>query len=448
MNKFTCKPVVLSSLLTTYILILSLFSVFAQESSYWQKAGSLIKSENYKEAIKEIDELLINKPNDILLLRLKGVCFIKLGESDKAVNILQKALKANPENVAVRFYLAKAFAYQGKVSQSIDLLCFVIEKAPDSSYAGIAKELIPKLKATANITHPIDATKRWNLYLSLAEEYDDNVSATAREDDGVVTDSFRTVTSGAFEYRFIDQDVDESDFTLGTRHSMYYSWHGKNKFTSYNLGINSSDIFLDKNGMVWDKPYTLRFEGNYTNTWLGDKHFSDAAGVSSSAWIEWSPKSTVVPRYRAVWQDYKDDTSDPGKYSRDSWTHYIGLDHYLQLCNDNLLWGLGYEYRIVNADGTQFDRNSYNVFTSLSLALPKDMGLSTRIDYTNDDYVKYDPEPKRSDDIITVSTILTYPLSKDELYLKAGHTFLRSYSENNFSDYRRNVVSLAVEFYM
>jgi tetratricopeptide (TPR) repeat protein len=447
MEKQIHKPLFLT-LLVLFCFGLFLPVGFAQETPYWEKAGNLIQSGSFIQALEEIDRLLVSYPDKALLLRLKGICFINLKDPDKAVKVLEKASQIDPDNIAIKFYLAKALTYQGNILESIDLLSLVQEKAPDSPYADIARRIIPRLLAAANVVQPINRQKRWNLYGSLSEEYDDNVSAAAREDDDVVTDSFRTVTSGAFEYRFIDQYIDDNNFSLGVRHSLYYSWHGKDKFSSYNLGINSSDLFFVRPGTISSMPYTFQLEANYTNARLNNNHYSDAVGLSSSLWIEWHQKATIVPKYRVVWEDFKEDTAEPGKYSRDSWSHYIGLDHYLQLLNENLLWGLGCEYRITNADGSQFDRDSYNIFTSFQIALPKDMSLFTRIDYTKADYTKYDPDPKRTDDIFTVNTILTYPLSKDNIYLRAGHTFLRSNSKTSFSDYKRNLFSLAVDFYM
>ncbi len=448
MRFLNCKifKLFLFTLLFFYIFISSY--TYAQENSYWQKAGNLIKTGNINQALQEINQLLTKKPNDVLLLRLKGICLIKLNKTNQAVKILQKAVNIDPNNIAARFYLAKALTYQGNILEPIDILNFIQEKAPNSPYAKMAEKIIPKLRSTAIIKNPLDKKKRWNIYGNIALEYDDNVPSRSRAEDNTVTDSFRPVISGAFEYRFIDQNIDDKNFTLGARHSLYYSWHEKNKFSSYDLKANSSDIFYKKNGMFSDLPYSIEITGNYSNTRLGDKHYSDTAGISSSVSVEWYKKAVLIPNYSITWEDFKNDTSEPEKYSLDSITHSIGLEHYLQLLNDKLMWGLGYQYRNSNADGNQFDMDSHNIFTSFDLALPHDISLGTRIDYTNSDYTKYDPEPKRLDKIITVNTALTYPLKKDRVFLKIGHTYLRSQSERSFSDYKRNILSISLGFYL
>lgn len=437
------------SLVAIFFLSFLFFSnfTFAQENPYWQKAGKLIRSGDFNTAIKEIDRLLIEMPDDVLLLRIKGVCFLKLRKIDQAEKILRKAVLIEPLNVAVNFYLANALTGQGNISEAIEILSSIKESAPQSPYGQTAKKLLPQLRSLETNLRPLDQKKRWNLYLGLSNEYDSNVPARSRQQKNTVTDSFRTISSGVFAYRFIDQNIDDNNFTLGARHSLYYNWHQKRKFSPYDLGVNSSDLFLAQHGIFSGLPYKLKLEGNYTNTRLGKKHHSHASGVQSSLSIQWQEKAILTPRYSITWENFNYPGAEPEKYSLNGKTHYCGLDHYLRMFNGQLIWGLGYEYRIADTKGSQFKMNAYNLFTSFSLALPQGISLTNRLDYTNSDYTKYEPIPKRLDKVIRASTNFTYPLSEDNLFLTLGYTYLKSNSKADFASYRRNSFRISFDFY-
>ena len=397
-------------------------------------------------AIREIDRLLVERPEDTLLLRLKGICFIGLGKTDQAVQVLRRAVETNPSGIAARFYLAKALAQRGSVVESIDLLVSIEEMAPDSPYVERAREIMPRLRSVEAANRPLADSTRWNPYISLAMEYDDNVPARSKHESKTSTGSLRTTASGAIEYRFIDQDLDDKDFSLGIRHSLYHSWHEKDEFSSYDVGFNSSDIFLDKSGILYQLPYTITLTGNYSDTRLGGNSYSNSAGISVNVSAQWREKAVAGLGYSVVWEDFEYDTDYPNLYSRDGATHYIELDHYLRLFEDKVLWGIGGEYRIADTEGTQFKRDTYNLFTSFDFGLPRGMSFFSRFDYTNADYIKYIPEPRRVDDMITINLSLTCPLF-NRFFVKGGYTYFYSGSNLDFADYKREISSLSVNYY-
>lgn len=422
-------------------------SASADENPYWKKAGELIQSGNLEEAIEEIDRHLVEMPDDVLLLRIKGVCFLKLGKLEQAENFSRKAVEVQPSNIAANFYLANALAGQGNIPEAIDLLVFIKDTAPESPYAEKAEELLPQLRSFETNLRPTDKKKKWNLYLGLSNEYDSNVPARSRHQKNTVTDSYRTASSGVFEYRFIDQDIDAIGLTLGARHSSYYSWHQKRKFSDYDLAVNSSDLILARSGRLISFPYKLKLEGGYTNTRLGSKRYSHAAKLGSDLAVEWNKRATLIPKYSLVWEDFKYTGADPGKYSLSGRTHCFGLDHYLRMLKDKVVWGLGYEYRVADTKGSQFKRDAYNVFTSVNIALPQGMSLSSRVGYMNSSYTKYEPVPKRLDKVFRTSADLTCPLSEDILFLTLGYSYLQSESKVDFADYRRNVFRVSLDLY-
>jgi len=81
----------------------------AQE--YWQTAAELVQAGEYAAACQVVDGLLADRPDDVLLLRIKGICLLETERETEAVSVLRHATEIEPTSVACRYYLAQALAY-------------------------------------------------------------------------------------------------------------------------------------------------------------------------------------------------------------------------------------------------------------------------------------------------------------------------------------------------
>ena len=138
-----------------------------ENQPYWKAAAEHYQAGRYLEAREEVDRLLGTRHEDPLLLRIKGVCLIELGQPDRAVEVLTGVIDREPNDVAARYYLAQAYAYRGSVREALGQLETVTALAPDSEYARLAADARPELEALIQSSSALRDSRRWNLYLSL-----------------------------------------------------------------------------------------------------------------------------------------------------------------------------------------------------------------------------------------------------------------------------------------
>lgn len=425
-------------------LIIIPISAFPQdELEYWALPVKMIKAGQYEQAIREIDSRLEDLPGDTLLLRLKGVCLLELSRPEEAAEVLSRAVKSNPENEASRFYYAKALAYAGRVEGAIRNLEILLRQSPESPYAVQAKQAIETLSDLLQSASPQPEGKRWDFYGRMAQEYDDNVPARSSEDDGPRA-SFRSVFSGYFEIRPLDQNLDQKPATLGTGISAYVSRHLREEFTDYDLNAISAQVFLRRVDILGSWPCQLSLRAGHSHTEIGYAPFSNSWDGEASLELQWADNAALTPGYSISSSDYDDDTDLPDIFSRDGVQQRFGVEQYFYLLENRLILGLGYGYRISNTEGSQFDAASHEASLSLTAKMPFKLVFSSSFSFAKEGYADFDPEPKRLDGIYTLYTALSRPLWGDSISVELSYTHSRANSNWDFAEYRRNVYGLAL----
>jgi tetratricopeptide (TPR) repeat protein len=355
-----------------FLLVLTLGSLpcSAQESgACWEVPVRHMKAGDYTAALESLNDLLAEQPEVVLLQRLKGVCLIELDRPAEAVDILRQAVQGDPDNEAARFYLAKALAYSGCVREAIETLRQLQASFPNSPYAVKAEAVIANLENLLETAEPAREAKRWNIYLRLAGECDDNVSARSDEDDDS-SSSFRWAASSYLDMRILDQQLDRSFATVGVGLTGYASRHTKNDFDDYDLNTFGASVYLQKAFSVAKVPASLSLDAGYTWTELGRDTFSTAWNAGTRLDIQWSDYASFRLRYSVADLDFKEDTDWPDFFSRDGQEHNIGADQFFFLFDNRLIVGLGYTYRILDTEGSQFESDSHNLSGSVTLRLP------------------------------------------------------------------------------
>ena len=410
-----------------------------------QKSAALIQAGEYQPAVQELDTLLAKNPEDVLLLRLKGICLMELNRNGEAITILAKAVKLAPENVACRFYLAQALAYGGSISDALTHLKQIQELAPDSAYAERATAAIPRLQELVASAAPVpQKPRRWTLCLRVAGEHDDNVAArsSAVESDGV-DKSWREVVSAYLELRPLDQNAGRSPVTIGTYVSGYGSHHEESIYSGYDVLVGSAALFVRRSGSL-GIPYSIDLTSSYTDVELGEEPYSSTVDASLAIDLQLARWTVFAPKASWCIKDFENDTTMPELYSRDGEDMAYGVDQYLYLFGNKVTLGLGYEYREVEADGELFDIESHNGRVVVYLSLPWKFRFGTTVSYAEEDYLDYTPEPKRVDDSWNVNSSLSRPLFCNWLTAEVSHTYESSESTVEFADYERNVTGISL----
>jgi tetratricopeptide (TPR) repeat protein len=430
--------------LATVVLLAALEAAWGADSPPWQRAGELLRSGDYRAARVEAERQLQSNGNDAVLLRIQGVCLMEEGDVDGAVGALRQALRADASSIACRYYLAQALACQGGLEEAIRTLRDIIAMAPESEYARLAKEVLPRLTDAGSTVAVVANPQRWNLYARGGAEYDDNVPARSRHSaDPASTEAWRAVYSAYVEVRPLDQAVDRLPATLGVGYSYYGSSHER-AFEDFDVSSHSAKVFLSHAGALLSKAAVLRAQGAYTDTQLGRDPYSRILGAEVTADVQWAGWTQTSIRYSLDDKRFKQDAAFPDYYSRDGTDQSAGIAEYVHLPGNRVTLGIEYAYRFNQTEGTQFEIRSHNVSGSLAASLPLALRLYGRVSYQQEDYVDFVPSPRRLDDVWTYYGSISRRLWTDRLNAEVGYTCTRSDSNLDFSEYDRTVVTMGL----
>jgi len=107
----------------------------------------LYLQQNNPEAIKLSEQAYNNAPNSAAAADTYGYILIKQGEVEKGLGVLEKVVKAVPENREVLIHLAEGYSLQGNKSKAISILEPLVQENQSFSEKENAKQLLMKLKA-------------------------------------------------------------------------------------------------------------------------------------------------------------------------------------------------------------------------------------------------------------------------------------------------------------
>jgi len=410
---------------------------------YWQPVAEAMQAGDYPEAYARVSALLNKHPGDALLLRIQGICLLETGYYDAAVAVLGDALEADPGSIACRYYLGQALACRGSIREAIAILEEMKSMAPDSEYVRLAAPALAELHNLADSEAILPDARRWYLYGSVASEYDDNVPLSPNNSgDDSVRDSWLLSYSLYGEYRFPDQKIDRSPVTLGLGYSLNGSDYFRSSFHGYDTFSQAISLFIDHAGLLLDRFYALRLEGQYNFTWMDGDQYSDVGAITGSFTWNWLDQLSSVASISWSNLQYEDDGEFPGEYSSDGDEYCFGLDNSLYLLDNRLVVGVRYQYRSRDAEGSQNDLHSNDVTGSLILALPWNLRLRTDLTYQEEDYPEY-RDVSRLDDIWTWYTSLEYTFL-DLFTLELRYTHATADSTVDYAEYRRNVAAVGL----
>lgn len=426
------------------VLVLALHAsahhVFAQDDFY-QQVTRLINAKEYAGAYQEAQRLLEQRPDDIYLLRVKGVCLMEAGYQDQAVAVLRKAVALDPDSVSSRYFLGQALAYRGSIREAVAILETVVSLAPESAYARNTQTILPQLLQLIETEQVIADEQRWNAYFRAAFEYDDNVPLRASNSPfDSPTDSWRLSYSFYGEARFPDQKIDKMPFTLGLGYSLSGSEYERSEFDIYDLFSNDVSLFVSRDGTLFDNFYSVRLNLHATDTKLGWDPYSKIAGTGLSFQYNWLGMVASTLSASMDSKDYEEDTEFPEYYSLDGKEYNFGFFNSIYLLDNRLVLGLNYNYRKMDAEGIQAELRSNDLSGSITVSLPLRLRLYAYLGYQQEDYPDYYPVA-RLDDVWTVYTSLQRPIWQEKLFLELGYTYSTANSDYEYAEYRRNIFS-------
>lgn len=427
-------------------------STFArQDDTKWERAGELIRTGNYAAALREIDHQLKNSPDNVLLLRFKGICLTELGNLGEATTILHRALEIDSQNIASRYYLSQALAYSGNISEAIKYLSEIQQMVPESKYAEQARKILPELENLKVAAEPFPTEKRWHLTLRSALEYDDNVPMASREDDKATpTDSFRFVIPALYgEYRIWDESIDHTPVTVGGGYALYQSLYERAPLNDFRLTSQNFRTFLRRSGQVLNFPYQAAVENSYIYASLGGKLFSYGDEIKVSSDLQLHRRMMLSSFYSVIVERFKKAAVFPDFFSRDGSSQTLGVGPTFYILQNRVIFNCVYTYTLGGTTGSQFDQDRHGVSTSVLLALPWKIKAAGGFQYQRSDYTDFtdfNSFTRRLDSSYAISAGLSRAIWKDKLVLELNYQHTWNRSKQTFADYRQNIFGTAFTY--
>ena len=87
-------------------------------SKEYYKAVKLIKANNFKDAIRLLETLVTENPDDADILNYLGFSFRKTGDLIKSSHYYEKALNVNPKHLGALEYQGELFITLGKIDKA------------------------------------------------------------------------------------------------------------------------------------------------------------------------------------------------------------------------------------------------------------------------------------------------------------------------------------------
>ncbi len=434
------------------------------QASPLDDAETLIQNRQFDAALAKFSSMPRAESDQVLILRLEGVCYLKLERYPEAERTLKAATQSDPTNVASRFYLAQTMATEGKVNESIPLLERVLADAPDSEYGNMSRKILPALRnlvaATPTSTTPPDSysqnsnslvsqpsTKRWSATLSVSGAYDDNINENQRTPSSVQTQrGFSFVTSDELSVAMLDEKLDDAPMTIRATYDFYQNIHMNGQAARFDITTHDGAISFEKTVSMVGFPTKFYASGGYRNESQGGSKFDDSytgAGSVATTWNSWL-STTIYDSYGQY--NYAGQNFFPSLFDRTGGVNRVGFYPIFSLFGGKWQLQPVYEYNDYATAGVEFRATGHTVGLTSRASLPYDFTLITGFQWQNEEYSEFVPNPKRDDNIYDISASISHPIVIPQLNGSISEFYETTDSSQPFACYSRNVISVGVSY--
>jgi tetratricopeptide (TPR) repeat protein len=430
-------------------------------------AETLIQNHQFEAALAKFSGISRAESDQVLILRLEGVCFIKLKRFPEAETVLKQATTLDQTNVASRFYLGQALASQGKIAPSIPLLESVVHDAPDSAYAGMCEKVLPGLRnllaATSSSTTSPQAPssysqngnsvifpqkiKRWGLTLSISGAYDDNINEEYRQPNNVAALSgFSFITSDEIWGTLLDERIDNAPLTIRSTFDFYQNVHDTGATSHYDVTTYDGALSFEKTVNLGKYPTRFLASGGYRNESEGGSKLDDSFTGAASAVTSWNDWLSSTIYYTYGQYNYYPGNYFPSLFDRSGGVSRVGVYPTFSLFHGNWKLQPVYEFNSYGTQGIEYDASGNTVGITSRLELPAGFTLINGFQWENEYYNQFAPTPKRTDNIYDVSASISHSIFIPELTGNISEFFETTDSSQPFACYTRNIISIGVTY--
>lgn len=427
-------------------------------------------AEEYEPALKAIEGLLRDYPDDPLLLRYRAMTLDQRGSSQEAIAQFQELLLRDPNHVPTRYFLGLAYQRAGLIEEAAAEWLWVIENSPVKTYwqwaaaaldrvydrtAGLGLEEMGEplppaefVPVPAPSVPPAAAESRWFLAGIVGVEWDSNVTLKP-EDKALANAGDRNAERVLANLRVGHHLLREPETALDLLYTVRHSAHD-DSLDDLNFTSQEASAELRRKVDWGDREVTLGGRYDLGLGLLESDLFTLSNGLTFTADSRWTPRTRTALLARAAWIDFGPDGSNRPQTSRDGWYQDAGFTQYLYSADlrSHLFWTQ--QYNDTRTQGGNFERRGTTTRLGFHTPLWKKLALDGAVGFRWNKYPRFgslstlDPE-RRRDAVWDFYAGVTYPITP-RLAGRISYRFVDAENRNDFYEYERHVAGVQFLF--
>jgi tetratricopeptide (TPR) repeat protein len=398
-------------------------------------AAKAFSGGRFEEAVKEFDALLRRYPGDPLIRRFKGVAFLRMNETDKAIGIFSEILKDYPDNIAAHFYLGQAYMAKNKSDEGRKEFQWVIAR-DKGDYALRSQRAI--FQSLGKGPKP----KKWTINAIAGYEYDTNATYKSRDTNFSVSGDqnsgrYNTILAGTYQL------AQKGRLTLtGDGFYVQSLYDHFPNLQTYTPGFGISGLYSFS---LFKKPAFFNLRNGDSITFLKNKFYVFSNTVSPSLIFIPHPKVRVTLGYRFAYNQFENRGIQSGRTNRSGFTNAPSLTNIFYL-NDqrNFYVTLGYDYERGDSIGMLYIKNAHGATAGLHFPILEKIEGEVNLRFKNSDYPKSDLPLQRNDTQYTMSFLISRPLNS-WLKLTGSYLFEDVNARDNVYEYYKSVFGVQLD---
>ena len=410
--------------------------------------ATAFKAGDYPNALKALEPLTRQYPNDPLVLRYRAVVLTRLGRTKEAIALYQRLLARNPQHVPTHLFLGQAYKQSGDNAAAAEQWRWVMQHSNSEEYRRWAQVHLHRLRAGAK---PPLQKKRPYLFAVTGLKYDSNPlfkpndKALARS--GNEKSGFLGLVDLTAGYPVVLKPDTRLDMLYLGRQITHDGETDAVDFTSQGFGVDAK-----RRLRYGERTYLL--SGLYTAraNFLRSDLFSVVNRFLASIETAFTPHTRTFAYSRASVSNFGPDGSNPPQTSRDGFRGGLGVTQFFYTKDFRRHLFVSQELNLQETRGANFTRRGMasriGVFTVVDFLPQTSCEISTGFGWGR--YPRFtsvsslDPE-RRRDARFDVYTALTHHWMAS-LATRLMYQFIQNDNRNDFFDRTRHIAGVEIVF--
>ena len=410
--------------------------------------AKFFKAHKYQKALKAIEELSKQYPDDPLILRYRALTLERLDRRKEAVAIYQKLLAQDPEHAPTRIALGRAYRRQGKGKAATLEFRQASLHSKKQVYRKWAQVELNRMRL--GIRKP---TRRKRFYFvgKLGVAYDSNPLLLPNDKSlirpGVEKRGIDYLMSWTAGYApFLRRDARVDLLYIG-QETLHNGGADRVNFHSEGFAVDAK-----KRQILGNRMFLFGGRYDFKANFLTDNLFSVSNRFYLSAATSFYKRTRTQFFSRFNILNFGRDGSDPTQTSRDGFRTGIGITQYFYTADLKRFFFIKEELNLNESRGENFDRRGVlsriGIHTPVDFIKKMDWDASGGFDYGEyHDFTSLSTLniEEREDARWDIYTALTYHWTK-QFATRGFYRFIKSNNRNNFFDRDRHLAGAEVIF--